>query len=232
MLRQRRPGRPAHPGGSRPPGPPWLRRASPVAPGLRKTRRRAALHEWDDRRTQGGSAKAPAPDRVRAGTPWSSDRPAEDDAALVAVPPYHVAGRGEPADESLRGTPGGVPGRVRCGGVAGDRAPGADHARDARADDAARGSSPRCAAAKRGRRRCAAWRTAARGCRGLSSSGRCGSSLTTGFVNAYGLTETTSSIAVLSPEDHRAALASDDPAVRDRLGSGPGAARDRIPDPP
>jgi acyl-CoA synthetase (AMP-forming)/AMP-acid ligase II len=41
----------------------------------------------------------------------------------------------------------------------------------------------------------------------------------TGFVNAYGLTETASSVAVLSPEDHRAALTSDDQAVRDRLGS-------------
>ncbi|MGW0249022.1 class I adenylate-forming enzyme family protein [Nocardia goodfellowii] len=41
----------------------------------------------------------------------------------------------------------------------------------------------------------------------------------TGFVNAYGLTETASSIAVLGPEDHRAAAASDDAAVRDRLGS-------------
>jgi acyl-CoA synthetase (AMP-forming)/AMP-acid ligase II len=41
----------------------------------------------------------------------------------------------------------------------------------------------------------------------------------TGFVNAYGLTETASSIAVLSPEDHRAALTSSDPAVRERLGS-------------
>jgi acyl-CoA synthetase (AMP-forming)/AMP-acid ligase II len=41
----------------------------------------------------------------------------------------------------------------------------------------------------------------------------------TGFVNAYGLTETASSIAVLSPDDHRAALTSSDPAVRDRLGS-------------
>ena len=41
----------------------------------------------------------------------------------------------------------------------------------------------------------------------------------TGFVNAYGLTETASSVAVLSPEDHRAALTADDPAVRDRLGS-------------
>ncbi|MDV7354262.1 fatty acid--CoA ligase family protein [Rhodococcus oxybenzonivorans] len=41
----------------------------------------------------------------------------------------------------------------------------------------------------------------------------------TGFVNAYGLTETASSVAVLSPEDHRVAFASSDSAVRDRLGS-------------
>jgi acyl-CoA synthetase (AMP-forming)/AMP-acid ligase II len=41
----------------------------------------------------------------------------------------------------------------------------------------------------------------------------------TGFVNAYGLTETASSIAVLGPEDHREALTSDDPQVQARLGS-------------
>jgi acyl-CoA synthetase (AMP-forming)/AMP-acid ligase II len=40
-----------------------------------------------------------------------------------------------------------------------------------------------------------------------------------GFVNAYGLTETSSSIAVLGPADHREAAASNDPAVRARLGS-------------
>ncbi len=40
-----------------------------------------------------------------------------------------------------------------------------------------------------------------------------------GFVNAYGLTETSSTVAVLGPDDHRAALASSDPAVRARLGS-------------
>ncbi|KAA9156329.1 long-chain fatty acid--CoA ligase [Amycolatopsis acidicola] len=37
------------------------------------------------------------------------------------------------------------------------------------------------------------------------------------FVNAYGLTETSSTIAVLGPDDHRAAIASADPAVRARL---------------
>ena len=39
------------------------------------------------------------------------------------------------------------------------------------------------------------------------------------FVNAYGLTETSSTVAVLGPDDHRDAFASDDPAVRARLGS-------------
>ena len=41
----------------------------------------------------------------------------------------------------------------------------------------------------------------------------------TGFVNAYGLTETASTIAVLGPDDHRAAISSDDPTVRSRLTS-------------
>jgi acyl-CoA synthetase (AMP-forming)/AMP-acid ligase II len=40
-----------------------------------------------------------------------------------------------------------------------------------------------------------------------------------GFVNAYGLTETSSTIAVLTPDDHWAALTSDDPAAARRLGS-------------
>jgi acyl-CoA synthetase (AMP-forming)/AMP-acid ligase II len=39
------------------------------------------------------------------------------------------------------------------------------------------------------------------------------------FVNAYGLTETSSTISVLTPEDHRSAFASDDPTVRRRLTS-------------
>jgi len=39
------------------------------------------------------------------------------------------------------------------------------------------------------------------------------------FVNAYGLTETSSTIALLGPDDHRVAAASADPAVRARLRS-------------
>jgi acyl-CoA synthetase (AMP-forming)/AMP-acid ligase II len=41
----------------------------------------------------------------------------------------------------------------------------------------------------------------------------------TGFVNAYGLTETASTVAVLGPEDHRNAISSDDPLVQRRLSS-------------
>lgn len=40
-----------------------------------------------------------------------------------------------------------------------------------------------------------------------------------GFVNAYGLTETSSTVAVLAPEDHWAAMRSDDESAVRRLGS-------------
>ena len=39
------------------------------------------------------------------------------------------------------------------------------------------------------------------------------------FVNAYGLTETSSTVCLLSPEDHRAARDAEAPAIRRRLGS-------------
>jgi fatty-acyl-CoA synthase len=39
------------------------------------------------------------------------------------------------------------------------------------------------------------------------------------FVNAYGLTETSSTVAFLGPEDHRRAIASDDPVWQRRLAS-------------
>jgi acyl-CoA synthetase (AMP-forming)/AMP-acid ligase II len=41
----------------------------------------------------------------------------------------------------------------------------------------------------------------------------------TAFTNAYGLTETSSTIALLGPEEHRAAHRATDPALRARLGS-------------
>jgi len=39
------------------------------------------------------------------------------------------------------------------------------------------------------------------------------------FTNAYGLTETSATICMLGPDDHRAAYASDNPAIRRRLSS-------------
>ena len=42
---------------------------------------------------------------------------------------------------------------------------------------------------------------------------------TVSFANAYGLTETSSTISVLTADDHREAIASTDAAVRRRLGS-------------
>ncbi len=39
------------------------------------------------------------------------------------------------------------------------------------------------------------------------------------FTNAYGLTETSSTICLLDPEDHRTAMSSPDPAIRRRLAS-------------
>ncbi len=41
----------------------------------------------------------------------------------------------------------------------------------------------------------------------------------TDFTNAYGLTETSSTVALLGPDDHRLAQFSDDPAVKARMGS-------------
>ena len=41
----------------------------------------------------------------------------------------------------------------------------------------------------------------------------------TGFTNAYGLTETSSTVALLGPDDHREAHAAEDPKIRARLAS-------------
>ena len=41
----------------------------------------------------------------------------------------------------------------------------------------------------------------------------------TNFVNAYGLTETSSTVSLLGPEEHREAFASDDEQVRRRISS-------------
>ena len=87
---------------------------------------------------------------------------------------------------------------------------------------------PRCSAAsstpskQQRRRRCPRSRTsptAAAACRSPVIERAMTLLPDVNFVNAYGLTETSSTVAVLGPDDHRDAFGSDDPAVRARLGS-------------
>ena len=62
-------------------------------------------------------------------------------------------------------------------------------------------------------RRCGIWPTADRRSRCRWSARRWSCCPSVGFVNAYGLTETSSTIAVLTPDDHRDALGASDDAV-------------------
>ena len=141
------------------------------------------------------------------------------DAAVGVRAAVPHRGSDEPAVEPLHRAPGGLSGRVRPDGVARHRPARGRHARDGRADDAGP-HRRRTADERRGHADAAEPGLRRRPYSAARSwSARCASFPDTGFVNAYGLTETASSIAVLGPEDHRVAFASSDPAVRDRLGS-------------
>ena len=144
----------------------------------------------------------------------------EDEAAIVSVPPYHIAGISAVLSSLYGGR------RVVYLGRSSPRqwvdavaAEGVTHAMvvpdHARPDPRrGRGATARGLPQPAGpllRRRADAGRR--------SSSGPWRCCPTSSFVNAYGLTETSSTIALLGPDDHRAAFASDDPAVRARLGS-------------
>ena len=123
----------------------------------------------------------------------------EDEAILVSVPPYHIAGISTVLTSVYDGRRMvQLPAFSPEGWVELARSE-SDHARDGRADharpDPRRGRGRRPGAA----RRCGTSPTAAAGCPGPSSSGRCGCCPTVDLVNAYGLTETSSTIAVLGP---------------------------------
>jgi acyl-CoA synthetase (AMP-forming)/AMP-acid ligase II len=147
--------------------------------------------------------------------PGSAD---EGDAALVSVPPYHVAGVGTVLSNTVAGrrivhlpdfTPAGWLDTVRTQRITNAMvvptmlARIVDHLGGQPAD------APTLTAIAYGGARVAAPVLAA----------ALGAFPQAGFVNAYGLTETSSTIAILSPDDHRSALASDDPAIRARLTS-------------
>ncbi len=142
-----------------------------------------------------------------------------DDAALICVPPYHIAGVSAALSNLYAGPKDGVPAAVRRErvGAAGPRRGG--HRR--------RPSCRRCLTVSS-----RSWRAEPVELPTLRNLAYGGSKVAlplvrkalellpdVGFVNAYGLTETSSTIAVLSPDDHRAALGSTDEAVARRLGS-------------
>ena len=144
----------------------------------------------------------------------------EDEAALVSVPPYHIAGISAILVGPVRRAPHRVPAAVR------PRASGCDVARDEGITHAMvvptmlgrildvleaqrRAALPALQAPLLRRRPHAA---------AGDRAGHDAAAATSNFVNAYGLTETSSTIAVLGPDDHR-------DGVRQRRPRGAGPAR-------
>ena len=116
-------------------------------------------------------------------------------------------GRCDRADQHLRRPPDGPPAGLRPPRMAGDRRGRGHHPRDGRADHA--GPDRRAARETGGGSLLPTLRTIAYGGARIAPTvlERALAALPeTGFVNAYGLTETSSTIAVLGPDDHRAAL--------------------------
>ena len=196
----------------------WLASCRPTCPpSIRRRRRRRrdrAVHERHHVRAEGGVAAPPPPDGVparlrrvrrrRRGRGGARDR--------AAVPRRR---RRQHAVEPLRRPPARVPARLRaarCGSTP-SRREGVTNAMVvptmlARIVDALDGADRRRADVA------LAVATAAPRCPSGCSREALRLFPDTGFVNAYGLTETASTIAVLGPDDHRAAVESDDPAVR------------------
>ena len=179
----------------------------------------AAVHERDVGRAQGGRARArPAPrvpaqhDGVRV-----RRRGRSGPAGGAAVP---HRGRHRGADVHVRGPAHRAAPAVHARGMA----RGGDDASASRTRSSCRRCSPGSCTRSRptrasARPRCARSPTAAPACRRPCSSAALELLPDTGFVNAYGLTETSSTVCVLGPDDHRTAVTSDDEAVRARLAS-------------
>ena len=141
-----------------------------------------------------------------------------DEAALVSVPPYHVAGIGSALSNTLAGRrlvylPDFRPERwldtVRTEGVTSAMVVPTMLARIIEHLNGAPADVPTL-------------RQLAYGGAPIASSvlqSALESFPATGFTNAYGLTETSSTLTILTPEDHRLAVAAADPVVSARIGS-------------
>lgn len=141
---------------------------------------------------------------------------ADDDAALVAVPPYHIAGVGTVLTNVYSGRrivylPDFTPAKwielVRQEGVTAATVVPTMLARLVEHLDGSQANTPSLRSLAYGGARMPQ-PVLEKALRAFPD---------TGFVNAYGLTETSSTITILGPDDHRATAASDDPAVRARL---------------
>ncbi|MEV5647117.1 class I adenylate-forming enzyme family protein [Nocardia sp. NPDC052254] len=141
---------------------------------------------------------------------------AAEEATLVSTPPYHIAGMGAVLSNVYAGRrmvylPDFTPQRwldlVRGEGITGAMVVPTMLARVVEHLDGAPGDAPALASLAYGGARMPQPVLE----RALAAFPA------TGFVNAYGLTETSSTIAVLGPDDHREALA--DPGIRGRLSS-------------
>ncbi len=154
------------------------------------------------------------------------------DAALICVPPYHIAGVGAALSNLYAGRKMVLSDQFRrrrsgCGWSTTKPSPPRRWC-----PPCSTVSSPCSIAAGTTCARCATWLTAAPRW-GLPLIRRALELLPgVGFVNAYGLTETSSTVAVLTPEDHWAARAAADVNAVKRLASvGPARARHRSADP-
>ena len=147
-------------------------------------------------------AAPPAPRARTSSAPSSSGAPrSRRHARQRAAVPHRR--RGQRAVERLRRPAARVPAGVHARGVARRRCARGHHQRHGRAHHARPGGrAPRRPAAATARP-CGRWPTAGPACRSRCWSGRSSRSRTPDFVNAYGLTETSSTIAVLGPDDHR-----------------------------
>ena len=140
-----------------------------------------------------------------------------DDAALICVPPYHIAGVGAALSNLYAG---------RRMVYLRSSTPTSGSSWSATRASPRRPSSPRCLIASLvlGEAEAAAAHPANLRLRRLEVAPPLVRKALdvlpdVGFVNAYGLTETSSTIAVLTPDDHRAAHGATDEVIRRRLGS-------------
>ena len=200
----------------------WLGSAARRCPAGRATVRRRpggdrAVHQRHHVGAEVGTVATPPPDglparigRVRRG------RPRRSRTDLSAAVPHR--GYGQHAVEPVRRSPHRVPPALRSTPVALADRDSAHQSCDGRTDHVV--ADRRRRRALRVRRVVIALALVRRS-QGVGARVALGAAgfPETGFVNAYGLTETASTIAVLGPDDHRDAISSDDPLVQRRLSS-------------